>query len=293
MNLQGTINSRLGVGTILFIARIIPKNFGVWLGKKVARILANKKNSPMVRAVRANQWIVSNQSLNAQELDEITLKTFEHTAYCLYDLYHNIQKPALIKQRVPLSSQLIDLLDERSHCGQGTVIVAPHLSNFDLAGRAMALNGYRIMALSYPQPKGGYQWQNKLRRDYDIDIVPMSTTALRTAKERLLKGGMIITGMDRPLERSNYHPCFFGYASKVPVTYVKLALQTKSKIIVVACVGKEDGDYTIETSQVIQLKPHQDPVKELEQNAELALAEAERFIRMNPDQWSMFYPVWP
>ena len=293
MNLQETINSRFGIGAALLIAKIIPPRLGILLSKKAARFLASKKTSPMVQSVRANQWIVSNQTMNEEELDSITLKTFQHTAYCIYDLYHNMNKPQIIKERVQLSPSLVALLDQRVKCGEGTVIVAPHLSNFDLAGRAMALNGYRILALSYPQPKGGYQWQNDLRRDYGIDIIPMSFSALRTAKERLLDDEMILTGLDRPMPQSNYHPKFFGYPCNVPVTYAKIALQTNSKMIVVACVGKDDGDYVIDHSPLITLVHHADSVKELEINAESALAAAENFIRQRPHQWSMFFPVWP
>jgi lauroyl/myristoyl acyltransferase len=31
----------------------------------------------------------------------------------------------------------------------------------------------------------------------------------------------------------------------------------------------------------------------IEANAERVLVEAEKFIRLAPNQWSMFYPVWP
>jgi KDO2-lipid IV(A) lauroyltransferase len=249
--------------------------------------------SRIVRSVRANQWIVSGKKFDAEELDKITLKTFQHTAYCLYDLYHNLDNPDGILQRVALSPQLKKFLAERANGKEGAVLVTPHLSNFDLAGRAMALHGYRIQVLSYPQPSGGYQWQNKLRMVYNIEITPMSTSTLRQAKKRLNDGGVVLTGVDRPLERSNYHPKFFGCPSMVPVTYIRLALQTKSPVVVVACVSNEDNTYTIDCSNPIYLRAYQDPVTELEKNAERVLKETENFIIKNPHQWSMFYPVWP
>ena len=172
-------------------------------------------------------------------------------------------------------------------------MLAPHLSNFDLAGRAIALNGYSIQALSYPQPGGGYQWQNKMRKDVGIDITPMSTESMRSAKKRLRDGGGVITGLERPLPETNYYPEFFGHPAPVPVSYVRMALQTNSAILDVACVGTPLKDYRLECSDLIYMKPYDNRQEEIERNAERVLKEAEKFIRAYPTQWSMFYPVWP
>ena len=64
-------------------------------------------------------------------------------------------------------------------------------------------------------------------------------------------------------------------------------------VVVVTCLTKEDGNYLIEASEPIWMQPYPDLRKEIEQNAERVLAEAEKFIRKVPHQWSMFYPVWP
>jgi KDO2-lipid IV(A) lauroyltransferase len=192
-----------------------------------------------------------------------------------------------------LCPQLVGLLNSRMGGNEGTLILAPHLSNFDLAGRAMALNGYNIQVLSYPQPHGGYQWQNRLRKDIGIEISPMSTESLRRAKTRLKDGGFVISGLERPLVDTNYHPKFFGYPAPVPVFYVRLALQTNSAILIIACVGTPEENYTLECSDLIYLKPDDDPLREIERNAEKVLKAAEPFIRTHPEQWAMTYTVWP
>ena len=172
-------------------------------------------------------------------------------------------------------------------------MVAPHLSNFDFGGRAMILHGFDVQVLSYPQPHGGYQWQNKLREDIGMNITPMTTESLRAAKARLKKGGGIVTGLDRPLEHTNYHPLFFGFPAPVPTSYVRMALQTKSAVMVIACIGLPEKDYRVECSDLVYMEPHDDPVREIEMNAEKVLKEAEKFIRTYPSQWAMFYPIWP
>jgi len=293
MSLQSFINSRLGIGLILGIGKAVPPSIGYPLADWVGSLIASRKESAMVRALRANQWIVSGKTLSPEDLDIRVEASYRMIARLLYDFYHTINDYDAILDRVALSPKLVKFLETRLGGGEGTLMVAPHLSNFDLAGRAMALHGYPVQALSYPQPKGGYQWQNKLRRDIGIEITPMSTESMRQAKARLLAGGGVITGLERPLPQTNYYPRFFGHPAPLPVSYVRMALQTRSAVLVVACVGAPDTNYSLECSDLIYLKSYPDAKEEIERNAEMVLSQAEGFIRENPTQWAMTYPVWP
>ena len=293
MSLQSIINSRIGFALILALGRLIPSSLGYKLADRVSGWLSSRKDSKIVRALRANLWIITGQKLSANELDQQTRETFRKTANVLYDFYHTLNDHPAIVKRVVLSSKLIKFLDTRLGGSEGTLMLAPHLSNFDLAGRAMALNGYNIQVLSYPQPSGGYQWQNQLRKDIGIDITPMSVESMRNAKQRLKNGGGVITGLERPLPETNYYPEFFGYPAPVPVSYVRMALQTKSAVLVIACIGTPQEDYRLECSDLIFMKPYTNRQDEIERNAERVLKEAEKFIQEYPTQWSMFYPVWP
>ena len=290
--MQTFINSRFGIGLILAIGKLIPPKFGFILADWAAKKIASRKESQMVRALRANQWIVTGQKLTAEELDAQVQDTFCHIAHVQYDLYHNLDNYQATLERMVLSPKLVGILNSRRDGTEGTMILAPHLSNFDLAGRAMALNGYDIQVLSYPQPHGGYQWQNRLRKEVGIDVSPMSTESLRRAKARLKSGGLVISGLERPLLETNYHPKFFGYPAPVPVFYVRLALQTNSAMLVITCVGTPEEDYILECSDLIYLRSFKDPVQEIEKNAEKVLKAAEPFIRAHPEQWAMNYPLW-
>ena len=293
MSLQSFINGRFGIGLILALGKIIPPSIGYPLTEKVSLLLSAQKKSNIVRTARANQWIISGCSLSSEELDAQTRETFRQTSRWLFDFYHNINNYQAILDRVTLSPKLVKFLTDRLGGDEGTIMVAPHLSNFDFGGRAMVLHGFDIQVLSYPQPHGGYQWQNKLRKDIGMNVTPMSIESMRTAKTRLKNGGVVVTGMDRPLDRSNYHPRFFGYPAAVPTSYVRMALQTNAAVLVIACIGLPEENYHVECSDLIYMESDDDPVREIEKNAEKVLCEAEKFIRAHPSQWAMFYPVWP
>ncbi|MCJ7623485.1 MAG: lysophospholipid acyltransferase family protein [Anaerolineaceae bacterium] len=291
MDLQSILNSPFGVGLAVFIGKVFPPKFGYSIAELGARWISRQKNSMQVRSVRANQWIVSGKKLNSAELDDITFETFSSTAKCLFDLYCNLSKREKIIELVDISPKIRDFFE--SDQIKNAVFVAPHVSNFDLAGRAIALSGFKLLALSYPQPGEGYKWQNKMREDYDLEIMPLSFKAFQAAKKRLRDGGSIVTGLDRPVADEKYKPMFFGKPGSLPVAYTRLALEANAPVIVISAITRSDNSYGIIASDPIHMKPHSNLHTETIQNAEAVLKVTEEIIKKNPSQWSMFYPVWP
>jgi KDO2-lipid IV(A) lauroyltransferase len=179
--------------------------------------------------------------------------------------------------------------------GEGLIIVLPHLANFDLVGHAAVLNGVNLHVLSYPQPPGGYRWQNKLRQLQGLKITPMSIEALRMASDTLRAGGIVTTGIDRPLkgEDAKYKARFFGLCTVLPVFHIRLALKHDVPIAVIGGCRKPDGKYCVWASEPIRMQRMDDIIQETVVNAEAILEISARDIRQSPDQWAMYYPVWP
>jgi lauroyl/myristoyl acyltransferase len=102
-----------------------------------------------------------------------------------------------------------------------------------------------------------------------------------------------MTGLDRPAPESSYSPKFFGHPSRLPVFYTRLAMKTRVPVIVVAVRDEPDGTHMIDCSEMIWMEPRSDPREEIIYNTERVLTVAEKFISAHPEQWSMFFPVWP
>jgi len=292
MSLLSIINSRLGIGIVLGLAKATSTQTGYRLANSAADFLCKHPNLKLIQATRANQWVVTGEKLTKEELDVQVDQTIRNTAQSIFEFYHYMHDYAAIREKVVFSPQIIKLLENRATCGEGTIFIGPHLGNFDLGGRAIALEGYKLFVLSYPQPNSGYAWQNKLRREIGMDIRPMSTENMRAAKAYLKEGGFVVTGMERPLENTNYYPRFFGRPAPVPTSYVRMALQTGSAIVVLACLRNEAGKYDLSSSEPIYMQPYNDAKDEIEKNAEKVLAEGQKLIAKDPDQWAMTYTVW-
>lgn len=294
-NMQSAINSKFALGLALSIGRLLPPKLGHLLADFAAGRIALRKQDRMVKAVRANQWVVSGEKLTSIELDKAVRDTFQHTAHCLYTLYHYLQRPAAMQAMMEYSPR-VEAIIERTRQGNYPLIIAgAHMSNFDLMMRATTLRGLKALAIAMSQSEenSGYEWQNRMRQLDELEILPASMAALRTAVHRLEQGGTVVTGLDRPLPGSKYRPRFFGRQAELPVMHIHLALRTNAPILVVAASKRPNGKYSILASDEIQVEPHRDKGEAIVRNAELTLAVVEELIQEAPQQWSMFYPVWP
>ncbi len=294
IDIQTFLNSRLSIALGLILSKVPPSagfRIAYWLGD----LLAARKNNNMVRALRANQWVAHGELPTAKELDKLVRQTYRSAARSLYEFWHYIGDNQAILDMVEFDQSFIDAIEQARREDRGALIVIPHLSNFDLVGRSTVLHGTHLHVLSYPQPPGGYRWQNELRQLPGLTVTPLSIEALRQASNTLRSGGVVVTGIDRPLpkEDSKYQVRFFGRLANLPVFHIRLALKHDLPIVVLGGRRKADGRYSLWASPPIQMKRSNDLVQEIVQNAEAVLEVLAQYIRSAPDQWAMFYPVWP
>jgi len=173
------------------------------------------------------------------------------------------------------------------------LLAGVHLSGFDLLLQAMCLHGFRGMVLTLPDLKDGFQAQFELRRRTGMDLAPASVGALRRALKCLRAGGLVVTGIDRPVTSPRHRPIFFGRPAALPTHHIKLALKADVPVVVIAPAKRPDGTFHWRTSGPIEMRPYDDDGLELQRNAERVLAVAETIIRANPCEWAMTLPVWP
>jgi len=293
MDVQDFLKSRFSVNFGMILGRIVPVNFGYYLSGIIGKYLAKQKSSPMVNAVRQNQWVVRGRNASPSELDQAVCSVFAHAGRCFIDLYHNfdsqVRTETLVKESAE-TKQIINLINNPSF---GALVVAPHLSNFDFALLGLAVRGLSGQVLSFGTPTGGYKIQNRLRTKTGLDITPINQFSIKKAINYMRNGGFVFTGVDRPVENKDKTLNFFGYPSPLPVGHIRMAIIADVPIIVASASMDSDGYYHIEFSNPIQMQSFKNSEDEIRVNAELILGIFEERIRRHPGQWLMYYPVWP
>ncbi len=293
MNLKSFFYSRFSILLAYTLARILPPFFGRPFASLIGGLVARDRQFSQVRAVRANQWVVLEGQVSAEALTESVRQTFRYTGRFLYDFLHFFNRKQAVFRLVEFDPSFERLIQQNREGKQGVLMVVPHLTNVDLIGHAAALAGMRFQVLSYPDPPASYKATNRLRSAVGIDVTPMSIKALRKATERLKANGFVLTGVDRPIANEKYQVSFFGRPASLPVGHVRLALKTNVPVVIVSGRLQENGRYLVWASDPLWMQPDEDLNHEIVANAEKILGLIEQDIRKAPDQWSMFYPVWP
>jgi lauroyl/myristoyl acyltransferase len=267
-------SSTLGTALTLALSQGLPPFIGYPVASLISYIAANQVMSPVKQAIRLNQWVAHDGKLNRKELRKAVRQVFQQQGRALYDFYHNLDRPKEVRRLVKLTPKFTSLVEDCKEARQGTLLLIPHLSGFNIGGLLLEQMGFHFLTLSIPNPPRDYQWQNRIRNDRGMEVLPMSISSLHLARERLQAGGTVLTGIDRPHPESGYTPLFFGRPAALPVAYIKLALRT----------GARDQ---------IMLEKIIEPREEMLVNAQKVLKIAEAFIRLDPHQWAMFNPLWP
>jgi len=293
MELQTIATSRYGVGFAFTLARALPPKLGYRVADALADFLTLFRRSIIVRSARLNQWVVHNMALSAQEIDEAMHAVLRHAGRCAYDLYRHINDSEALLSMIEFDESVHRLIRESQTNNAGYVVVGPHLSNFDLGIKAAGIAGAHAQILAITSPTSGYIWQNRMRAAPHVDVTPISPKALYKAYERLKRGGVVVTGVDRPVPGKAEMLTFFGHPAPLPTGHVRLAMKAKVPIRVVATRMDENGKYHLTVSERIPMRDTGNRQADIRENAQRVLEVVERYIRLAPLQWTMFHPVWP
>jgi KDO2-lipid IV(A) lauroyltransferase len=293
IDIQQIINSSFGIGLLSTVARLIPVRLGYRLADFAADRIAAHPDSRMVRAVRANQWVISGEMLDKQALDQAVRETFRNSARSIFDLYHYLPNPTATRRLVVFNAAVQQLVRRPEFDQHGLMVVGLHISSFDLILRALTLQGMRSLILTIPDPQGSQRVEYEMRKKTGMNLVPASLGSLRQAIRYLQQGGVVLTGIDRPIPKPKCRPQFFGRPADLPTHHVYLAAKAHVPVMVMATIWKPDGKNDVFTSDLIEMESHPDSDVEMLRNAEKVLSIGEGFIRQAPRQWAMTLPVWP
>lgn len=293
VDLQKIINSSLSLRLVSALAQRLPLRVGYRIADIAAAQIARQRNVKVVQAVRANQWVIRGENLNGKTLDQVVHETFRYWARSIFDLYHYIQTPNAAGQLIVLEPSFQRIAQRPEFDKRGLIIVGLHLSNFELVLQWLCSQGMKPLILTIPDPQGGRRVEYEMRKRTGLKLLPASLGAFRQAIKHLQRGGMVVTGIDRPISSPQACPRFFGRPAALHMHHIFLATKAHVPIVVAVPNLQGDGKYHVFASDFLEMEPHPDPEVEMLRNAEKILGIAEEFIRRAPQQWSVPLPVWP
>ncbi|GBD84622.1 lipid A biosynthesis lauroyl acyltransferase [bacterium BMS3Abin02] len=298
MNLQQFLVTGTGTRLAMRLSALVPRRFGHTVLRGVTRRIA-RRNSSLTRTIRANLAVVLDTTPDDPRLDSYVHEVLFHSASGSYDFFRALGGTIEENRRLVEMPQTIwEVLDPANRPGRGILVVGPHVSTLDLAGMGFAAcprsDAYDIQVLSYALPPSGYELMNDLRTTEGLILTPSSGDAMREAAQRLRNGGVVFTSVDRPPPRRKRAQTarFFGKDARLWDGFARLAVSTDALLQIVWVERTPDGRYRLNVGRQI------DPLKIEGDDVAAALwretlDEVENIIRAHPEQWLMFFPVWP
>jgi phosphatidylinositol dimannoside acyltransferase len=231
-----------------------------------------------------------------EEVAQAVRRLFTYSTLSYYHLFRNLGRgidPDAFEPSVEMSSEVRGYLEAAAATGRGLFVLGSHMSAFDLCGIAFAHRAPSPpQALSLANPPSGFEFVNRLRSKGRGTITPISPETLREAMQRLRDGGIVLTGVDRPIPNGNEPVTFFGQTAYLPTGYIRIALKTDCLVMTMGF--RYDGErYHIMAYPPMEMVRTGDRERDARLNVQRVLSQVEGFVRMAPDQWMVFAPVWP
>jgi lauroyl/myristoyl acyltransferase len=293
MRLQDFISSKPMTQLGIVIGQHTPRWVGYGLARIAAGVIARRKPE-VYWTVHANLRQILGPAADDVTLHRMTYQVFFHAGQTYYDFFHLIGQPKeVLAEAVRIPEEIVAFVRSETARGRGVLVLAAHISNFDLLGLSIGAQGLPIQMLSLANPQAGFHLLNYLRAKAGFEVTPITPQSLRAAIRRLKSGGIVLTGVDRPIPEDRELVEFFGRPAFLPVGPVRLALMTGALVIMGSCYYEPGKGYGLKVTEPFEMIRAGDRKRDLMTNVRRVADVLEEHVRARPEQWMMFHPFWP
>lgn len=277
---------RLGGAIVPKIPPVLGYGLCTWLGGILYQVY-----KPGRINIQANLRRVLGPQVSPAEINRRTRSTFNYILYNYFDLF---RLPALeqlvVAQLVTVSGW--EHVEAALAKGRGLVMVSAHLGNIEVVLYAILLRGLAItIPVERLEPPELFEYICRLRMSHGLKLIPIDGSLLdlmRTLKKRGVAG---LAG-DRDITRTGQKVNFFGQPAQLPDGHVRLALKTGAPLVV--GFSRRNPDHTYQAYFLPAFSPPQGASEEeqIAAGIRFVVAEMEKAIIQNPEQWTVTVPIW-
>jgi lauroyl/myristoyl acyltransferase len=178
----------------------------------------------------------------------------------------------------------------------GTLLVTPHLGNWEIGGALLAAYNVRFVAVTQAEPSSaftGARMQARAQRGIETVVVGQDAFSFLELIRKLQSGATVAMLIDRPGPASSVQVELFGRnfsASSAPAELARIS----GCAVVPTYVTEEEGRYKVGILEPFEIDRR--ALGDREGRHEFTrqmMARFEPVIRQYADQWYQFVPIWP
>lgn len=276
-----------------WIARVPPRRISVrayrW-GTRLAHAVATGARA----TVAANYAHVLGLPPGSPEVRAAVKEGFSRYGRYWFDTFRMLDEPDhRFIARIPIEG--IGYLDAALAEGRGAILALPHAGNWDAAGHAIAIMGYRPLAVVESlEPPELLDLFIEHRAALGIRTLPIVKgkgigDALR---DELGANGVIALVSDRDLSGRGIEVSMFGAVRRMPAGPAALALSTGAALL--PCSARQiKGGWRAWIEPPLTVDPSGSQRQDVAALTEALAARFELMIAADPTDWHMFQPAWP
>jgi phosphatidylinositol dimannoside acyltransferase len=186
----------------------------------------------------------------------------------------------------------LDLVEKALAEGKGVVIALPHMGNWDVGGRAMALRvGPIVSVAEHLKPEPLFELFLEHRRQLGMDIIDLASDHVgRQLTHELERNRIVALVADRDLSGGGLEVEMFGRTRRMPIGPAMVSLSSGAPLLAATIVTTPEGwCLTFGEVSIERTGRRKEDVVALTH----ALAAAfERGIASSPADWHLFQPAW-
>jgi len=186
-------------------------------------------------------------------------------------------------------------IDRALEAGKGAILALPHMGNWDVAGRFICVNGYRLAAVAeLLRPRRIFEQFLRHRRALGMRIVPLTEdrrAGIQTG-QLLLDNWLVALVADRDLGGRGVDVEMFGGARKLPAGPALLSIKTGSPLLACSVFTTDEG-WVCHIREPLEVELTGETRADVTALTKLLARYFERDISAKPTDWHMFQPAWP
>jgi KDO2-lipid IV(A) lauroyltransferase len=277
----------------MFLGAVLPTRQAYWLADKIAANVVSQTDSDLYRALRSNQAVIRGWQYDDPRLDDALYEVMQNATRGYADWFKAMAKgKKYLLERCHIAPHLIEEAKKAITDEKGVMMVGAHMSAFNIMVLGLGVRGLPIKMLAFANPAGSYKVDNFIRRRYGLELSTITMASLKDAIRRLKSGGLVLTGIDRP-DVGGEPLDFFGTKVVMPVGHARLAIRTGANLLMGVTTRTGPAEYSVSGPPLIKPEITGDTDRDVRKLAQQVLSYMEGQIRARPDEWLMFFPVWP
>lgn len=261
----------------------------LFLGNNVGKLYYHIASRQRKRALRQIQ---ERLGLSAPVAEEIIRSLFRKLGQTFFEvLYIPALTPRKMQEYVTLENR--HYLDDVTKDGQGVVLLAAHIGNWEWLGASMAMAGYPVASVIKTQPNEQHtKLINEYREMTGIEIFTRGTTEVISAARALKQGRFIGLLADQDAGPNGLFIEFLGKMSSTPSGPTIFAKKFKVPVVPIFIVRKPEGGHRVIMHEPLYYQDTGHPEDDIYNFTVKITKIIDATIRQYPDEWVWFQKRW-